>query len=55
LEYTEKYCVGCYATVQSARQFLEESTAEYNEPLIDAGGVCSNCGRKGAVIYYKCR
>jgi hypothetical protein len=65
MEYTEKYCIGCCGTLSPAdrlsevmtlintSQFLEEQTPEYNEPLIDAGGVCSHCGRKGAVIYYK--
>jgi hypothetical protein len=65
MEYTATYCVECYAmfspadrsadvtTFMNASQFVEKHTSEYNEPLIDADGVCFHCGNKGVVIYYK--
>jgi hypothetical protein len=65
MEYTATYCVECYATFlpahrsvavttfMNASQFVEEHTSEYNEPIIDADGVCFHCGYKGVVICYK--
>jgi hypothetical protein len=62
--YTETYCIECYATFSptdrsadvttfmNASQFVEEHTFEYNEPIIDADGVCFHCGNRCVVIYY---